>query len=409
MNLAIISHTEHYIDNQGQIVGWGATIREINYLARLFDKIYHIAPLHPEDAPPSAIPYATNQDLGITNSSEDIDKTHQGSTIPERRGAGSYQINDRIEFVPLHVTGGVRLSDKLKIIQKAPANIAITRQILDKVDFFQFRAPTGIGVYMIPWLKVFSSRPGWFKYAGNWVHENPPIGSRFQRFLLKHLAKNPVTINGAWPGQKKHCLTFENPCLTQDEIDFGREELKNKDFNGKLNFAFVGRLEEAKGVGRILEAFGMLKDYSRIGTIHFVGDGPGRKEYYIKSRKLPVNVVFHGFLDRQKVGEVLNQCHVFLLPSQSEGFPKVIAEAANYGCIPLVSDVSSVGQYVHNSVNGFVFDHKDLSGYSLHKSLSELLECNNLKEFALRANQLPGKFSFNYYLERIKNEVLPLL
>ena len=51
MVLAIISHTEHYVDSAGNIVGWGATIREVNHVASIFDKVYHVAPLYDGKAP----------------------------------------------------------------------------------------------------------------------------------------------------------------------------------------------------------------------------------------------------------------------------------------------------------------------------------------------------------------------
>lgn len=406
MKLAIISHTEHYFDKQGGITGWGATVREINYLTQLFEKIYHIAPLHPEMAPSSAIPYATNEELGIKEgesglSNVNIIKNSEGSIA-------KFTINNKLDFVPLHVTGGERLADKINVLLKAPSNLLTVSKILDKVDVFQFRAPAGIGVYMIPWLKL-TSKPGWFKYAGNWVHENPPLGYRVQRFLLTRFSGNVVTINGRWPGQRNHCLTFENPCLSDEEIVSGKKNLDEKGYDGKLEFAFVGRLEDAKGVGRILEAFSRLKDFSRIGTVHFVGDGPKREEYAHKAQEIPVDFVFHGFLSREKVGLLLGKCHVFLLPSESEGFPKVVAEAANYGCVPLVSDVSSVGQYIRTGDNGFVFSHKNLSGDALYEQLKNLLEYGSLKDVAVRANQISEKFSFSHYLERIKNDVLPVL
>ena len=46
--LVIISHTRHYYSQNREIVGWEPTIREINYISKLFDsikdftiKIYH--------------------------------------------------------------------------------------------------------------------------------------------------------------------------------------------------------------------------------------------------------------------------------------------------------------------------------------------------------------------------------
>ena len=37
MKLLIISHTRHYIED-GQILGWGPTLNEINHLLDVFEK-----------------------------------------------------------------------------------------------------------------------------------------------------------------------------------------------------------------------------------------------------------------------------------------------------------------------------------------------------------------------------------
>jgi len=132
--LLIISHTEHYKNANGLVVGWGPTVTEINHLALVFDEIYHIAPLHTACAPPSAIEYS----------------------------------GENIYFVPIKPSGGKTLSQKLAVLFNAPATITKVHKILKKVDVFQFRAPTGIGVYMIPYLTLFIKKTGWFKYFTLW-------------------------------------------------------------------------------------------------------------------------------------------------------------------------------------------------------------------------------------------------
>jgi len=60
MRLLIVSHTPHYY-REGEIVGWGATVREIDHLATLFESVVHIAPLHHEPAPASAMAYESGR------------------------------------------------------------------------------------------------------------------------------------------------------------------------------------------------------------------------------------------------------------------------------------------------------------------------------------------------------------
>ena len=133
MKLAIISHTEHYKTNDGTIVAWGPTVNEINHLLEVFDAIYHIAMLQGSKAPPSALPYCS----------------------------------DKIKFIPVPTVGGRTVLKKFDVIFKAPQIIRTISKTLKHVDYFQLRTPTGIGVFLIPYLTFFVKKKGWYKYAGN--------------------------------------------------------------------------------------------------------------------------------------------------------------------------------------------------------------------------------------------------
>jgi glycosyltransferase involved in cell wall biosynthesis len=92
-----------------------------------------------------------------------------------------------------------------------------------------------------------------------------------------------------------------------------------------------------------------------------------------------------------------------LLPSTaSEGFPKVIAEGAAYGCIPLVSNVSSITQYIEHGQNGIILD--PLTPNQLIKEIN-LLHQNQAKTIALEAHEMAKAFTFSRFTERLKKEV----
>lgn len=371
MKLAIISHTEHYKHPDGTIVGWGPTISELNHLAEDFDEIYHIAVLHPGTPPPSSLPYT----------------------------------KDNIHFVPLKPVGGKGIWDKLAIIGSIPNTLKTVRQTLKKVDVFQLRTPTGMGVFLIPYLSLFSNKKGWYKYAGNWSQKNPPLGYALQRWMLKR-QKRKVTINGKWPNQPKQCLTFENPCLTETERQEGLQISKSKTFQAPFTFCFVGRLEDPKGVQRIIDAFGSLESLEKVAAIHFIGDGQKTASYKSQAETLNLPAHFHGFLGRDEVFEIYKKSHFFLLPSTaSEGFPKVIAEAMNFGCLPIVSQVSSIGQYV-NPTNGFIVDPCTSENLSALLDIAVDKEEELLKEKALNAHYTVFQFTFENYRKRIQEEAI---
>ncbi|MGC1633467.1 MAG: glycosyltransferase [Gelidibacter sp.] len=372
-SLTIISHTEHYMLADGSIVGLGSTVTEINHLLEVFDTITHVAMLHNTVAPSSASPYTS----------------------------------DKIKFVALPAVGGTTLSDKLAIVFQASKIIMRVHKGLKSSNYFQFRAPTGIGVFVIPYLILFNSKKGWFKYAGNWKQEDAPLAYRFQKWLLARQSL-PVTINGFWKDQPKQCLSFENPCLTEEEIQAGQSIIASKTLQLPLEFCFVGRLEAAKGVGLIIDALSILdaESLDKIGVIHLVGEG-GRKSDYekqVEDRALPV--VFHGYLSRDEVHQIYIRSHAILLPSASEGFPKVIAEAMNYGCIPIVSDVSSIGHYIGDSENGFLM--KEVTVDSLKICILKLLdlEAHVHHQMATTSVEFINHFSYAYYNQRIWKEIL---
>ncbi|CAN5522335.1 hypothetical protein BH23BAC1_BH23BAC1_15650 [soil metagenome] len=375
MKLAIISHTEHFLDEEGNPVGWGATVREINNLTKIFSKIIHIAPLHEGKAPDSSLKYTS----------------------------------EKIEFVALQPSGGQNLLSKLMIFYTVPFNLKIIHNKIKEVDYVQFRGPTNLGIYMIPYLSFRKKPKKWFKYAGNWVQENPPASYAFQRWWLKsNFQRSIVTVNGKWPDQEPHVLSFENPCITSKEYEEAKIIASAKEFSDKLTICFVGRVEEAKGVGRIIDAFKFYKG-DNIEKIIFVGDGPEKKIFETRAEGLSVKYNFTGSLSRYKLAEVYKSAHIFCLPSTaSEGFPKVIAEAAAYGCVPVVSNISSIGQYVIHNKNGILLE-KVNPNYILKIFIQLLEDRNKLKYLSSNVVNIAEAFTFDNYNYRITHEVIPQL
>ena len=375
MKLVVISHTEHYRQEDGALVGLGSTITEINHLLDLFDEIYHLAMLHSGQSPASALPYAS----------------------------------DRIHFVPLPTVGGHRFHDKLTILWKAPKTLRILKRYLKRTDVFQFRAPTGIGVFVIPYLMFLVKKRGWYKYAGNWEQENAPLAYQFQRWLLKRQSRK-VTINGVWDNQPTQCLSFENACLTLDELEAGHKTSKDKNFDKtQLEFCFVGRVEEAKGIGMLIDALNMLdsKIKSNIKAIHIVGGGSSGFSFYKRlAQNTGLPFIFYGALARNQVHDIYKLSHALILPSASEGFPKVLSEAMNYGCIPIVSNVSMIGNYIKHGVNGFLIE--PLTVEVLHETILEFVNISKFEFKALveQARNSMELFTYTYYNRRLKDDVL---
>lgn len=365
MKLVIISHTKHYKNDQGVLVGWGPTINELNYLANHFTSITHVGMYYNEKAPQSALPYTS----------------------------------DTIQFVSLPKLGGKTLASKLAYFFATPKIISVVLKELKNADAFQLRTPTGIAVFLIPFLTLFSRKKGWFKYAGNWVQNDPSLSFRFQRWMLKKQHRK-VTINGTWKGQLNHCITFENPCLTALDRKKGKEIIQSKELTETVDFCFVGGLNTNKGILSILKAFKNISS-NKIGAFHIIGDGALKDKVKKESKDLNISIIIHGSLSKEKVIEVYKRCHFLILASKNEGFPKVIGEAMNYGCVPIASDISCIGQYIQKDRNGLLIHPVNTLEIQKQIEKSVALGSEEFNRYLNYNYELANKFTYPYYLENI--------
>lgn len=314
MRLLVISHTPHYVAN-GTIRGWGPTVRELDRLSSLFDETTHLAIRYDEPAPPSSLPYAS-------------------PTV-------------RLRLLP--PAGGDRLGDKLGILARYPEYLRAMLEEMRRADFVHVRCPANLSLLALIVLAM-KRAPAyrWVKYAGNWSPSaNRPPGYALQRAMLLHnLPRAEVSVNGAWPGQKAHIHSFFNPSFHQADIEQASQTSREKRMEAPLELIFAGRLETAKGVELVVDAARMLREAGVCFNLRLIGDGPQVED--VKSRvaayHLEEAVHFAGWLPHPQMAEYYRKAHLMLLPSASEGWPKVLSEGMAYGVVPLASTISSIPQ-----------------------------------------------------------------
>ncbi|MBL7846675.1 MAG: glycosyltransferase family 4 protein [Cyclobacteriaceae bacterium] len=301
------------------------------------------------------------------------------------------------------VLGGRKFFQKLRILKELPSLVA---EIIRQIEFAHIvhtRAPSLPALIALLLSFFYRQKSYWHKYAGNWVEKSPPLSYSIQRFLLQRLSTSFVTINGCWPTQPLHIHGFENPCFSIGELGRYNRSGSNKAFDSKLVISFVGALLPAKGALRLLQALLLLSHSSRIASVIIVGDGPERQKLEQIATRLPWNVIFTGRLPREGVREIYLQSHVIVLPTDNEGFPKVIAEAAAFGCIPVVSNVSAIGQYIQNGENGFLLN--DTLPETIARVLMDVVSSNQLKRISINAIELGPLFTYERYRDRIEKEL----
>ena len=100
-------------------------------------------------------------------------------------------------------------------------------------------------------------------------------------------------------------------------------------------FTYVGRLIREKGVLQLAKAFVHLqKEAEQPVALFVVGDGPLRQEMETKKGR---NLFPIGQKEHRDAISILKQSDCFLLPSDSEGFPTTVLEAAACGAYVITS------------------------------------------------------------------------
>ena len=65
-------------------------------------------------------------------------------------------------------------------------------------------------------------------------------------------------------------------------------------------------------------------------------------------------IILHGNQSKETVEKAYQESHFVILPSKSEGWPKVVAEAMFWGCVPVVTQVSCVPYMLDEGKRGIL-------------------------------------------------------
>lgn len=120
---------------------------------------------------------------------------------------------------------------------------------------------------------------------------------------------------------------------------------------------YVGRLSDEKGVDDLLQAFRLIATSEDAVRLHVVGSGPSADDLQGLADQLGIAgaVIFYGFVPKgPELWAHFDDADVFVLPSRTEGLPRVIAEAMARG-LPVVSTaVGGIPELIEHEENGML-------------------------------------------------------
>lgn len=222
------------------------------------------------------------------------------------------------------------------------------------------------------------------------------IERKFTPFLAKFSLKNADKIRGVATNliteakriaPKKQYFIF--PTFT-DLDDFLNEQNTNFD-----NFIlFVGHLQKVKGLNYLIEAFDKIRNDFPEFKLVLIGQGTNT----LKTRS---NIELKGRLSLEQTRAIMRNCYCLVLPSLSEGLPRVIMEAMALSKPVIASNVGGIPDLIKDGQSGFLFEAGNSD--ELAGKLKVLLEDRNLamkmgqrgREF-IRENFSNEKYIANY-------------
>lgn len=165
----------------------------------------------------------------------------------------------------------------------------------------------------------------------------------------------------------------------------------------------VSRLVKHKGAHHLIEAYNMLDNPDK--KLVIVGESAFTENYVRQIKQMAKgnpNIIFTGYQSGKALNELFSNAYLYVHPSESEGLPISVLEAAAYGKCILASDIPANLEIVKEC--GMVFENRNVA--DLKEKLEFLLR--NPEEVG-KTGKIARKFVMeNYSWEDITKKVFKL-
>lgn len=225
-------------------------------------------------------------------------------------------------------------------------------------EHIHLRCPGNIGLMGCLVQVLFPTKPKTAKYAGNWDPDSvQPLSYRLQKWILQNtlLTRNmQVLVYGQWASSTRNIKPFFTASYT--EADKGEVVIRN--LQQEIDIVFVGTLVAGKRALYAIQLLKMLRGRGLMVRLSLYGNGKEMEGLlnYVADNQLETFVRFMGNQPAEIIKKAFQQSHFVILPSKSEGWPKVIAEGMFWGCVPLATKVSCLPYMLDDQKRGLFLD-----------------------------------------------------
>ncbi|WBL24851.1 glycosyltransferase family 4 protein [Zunongwangia sp. HGR-M22] len=249
----------------------------------------------------------------------------------------------QLDFVEVPQFSLLSLRSAFITLLKLPIIIYTICKSMKWADHIHLRCPGNMGLLGSIIQVFFPSKAKTVKYAGNWdPNSKQPWTYKLQKWIVSNpkISKNiQVLVYGEWLNQSKNIRPFFTASFGEND------KIQNiKKYNQPFHFVFVGSLVVGK---RPLFAIKLVESLRNRGfdvDLSIYGEGELKESLqdYISEQNIQNYVILKGGRPLSELKKAYQKAHFSILPSKSEGWPKAVAEAMFFGCIPIATKISCV-------------------------------------------------------------------
>ena len=370
MKFAIVSHVSHLKEGD-EYLAYAPYVREMNIWLRYVDEVIIVAPLGHEKKTAIDLAYA----------------------------------HPNVVLHPVPKFDFLNLKSIFWALITMPGTFWQIYKVMRQADHIHLRCPGNMGLLGCLVQILFPRKPKTAKYAGNWdLQAKQPLSYRIQKWVVRNtfLTKNiQVLVYGDWPNSTKNIKPF----FTASYFETDKIALMPKGLAATVSFIFVGTLANGKHPLYAIQLVERLHQNGYNVNLKLYGEGAERStlENYIAANNLESVVFIKGNQDPQTIKEAYIENHFVVLPSESEGWPKAVAEGMFFGCLPIATSVSCVPTMLDYGKRGVLLK------MNLQADVAQIVQL--LNDSALYEQKVESAMNWSrmYTLDVFESEIKSLL
>jgi len=215
------------------------------------------------------------------------------------------------------------------------------------------------------------------------------VSDRLKDDIVKYYGFDPGDI----------CVIYHGVPILNDADVIGHAD------KSVIDIAWTGRVDDAhKNVFLLVDIADELRRRGRLASVRFNIVGTGRDLDRLKSRVsrkgLEGTFVFHGRIDNHQIADKLLKWDIFIFPSRYEGCGFSLLEAMAAGCVPIVSRLRGVFDWIVTEDCGYIIPTDSKSRYA--DTVCELITDENMRHIKADCARVRCREVFN--LSRMADE-----